>query len=159
MRSRRGFTLIEILIVMSMLLVLAALAYPSFTHITLDAEQIRVVLTVRNVRDQIQLHRSIGDVSLSQDGHPDEVPANWFPGGRMPSDPWTSNELKIQVVNGPKAATEPNRKTFKINSNGKPAGHTAWYNRANGSFCIKVPDRGSEQEILDLFHSINGTTG
>ncbi len=155
MRSRRGFTLIEILIVMSMLSILAALLYPSFTHLAVDAERAMVMVTVRNVRDRIQLHTSIGDVALSLEGHPDDIDSDWFPGRRLPSEPWTSSQLKIQIVNGPKTATEPNNKTFRINPNGKPTGHTAWYNRANGSFCVKVPDRGSEQDILALFREIN----
>ncbi len=159
MRSRRGFTLIETLIVMSMLSILAALIYPSLMYLTVDAERARVMVTVRNVRDKIQLHTSIGDVALSLDGHPEDIDSDWFPGRRLPTDPWTSSELKIQVVNGPKTATEPNNKTFRINPNGTATGHTAWYNKSNGSFCVKVPDRGSEQDILDLFHSINNPGG
>lgn len=155
MQSRRGFTLVEILIVMSILSILAALVYPALTDLTVDAKRAAVVMTVHNVRDRIQLHTSIGDVALSPSGHPTKVESNWFPGWRLPSDPWTSEQLKIQVVTGPKTATEPNNKTFRINPNGKATGHTAWYNKSNGSFCVKVPDRGSEQDILELFHAIN----
>ncbi len=159
MRSRRGFTLIEVLIVMSMLLIMAALVYPVYMNVTIDAERAVVRVTVRIVRDKIHLHESIGDVALSPFGYPADVESDWFPGRRLPTDPWTSSELKIQVVEGPKSATEPNHKTFNINPNGKPTGHTAWYNKANGSFCVKVPDRGSEQEILALFRSINDLDG
>ena len=142
-----------------MLSILGALVYPVYMDVTIDAERAVVTVTVRNVRDKIQLHQSIGDVALSPFGHPDDVESDWFPGRRLPTDPWTSSELKIQVVEGPKNATEPNHKTFRINPKGKPTGHTAWYNKANGSFCMKVPDRGSEQEILELFRSINGLDG
>lgn len=159
MRSRRGFTLIEVLIVMAMLSILAALVYPAYTDVTVDAERAVVRVMVRNIREKIQFHESIGDVDLLRDGDSDDVFRRWFPGGRLPTNPWTSSVLKIQTVHGPKDATEPNHKTFQINSHGEVSGHTAWYNMANGSFCVMVPDRGSEQEILELFRSINDLDG
>lgn len=159
MRSRRGFTLIEVLIVMAMLSILAALVYPAYTDVTVDAQGAVVRVMVRNIREKIQFHQSIGDVALSPDGHPDDVLRDWFPGRELPTNPWTSSVLKIQTVHGPKDATEPNHKTFQVNSDGKVSDHTAWYNMANGSFCVLVPDRGSEQYILELFRSINGLDG
>ena len=45
---------------------------------------------------------------------------------------------------------------FNVSPNGQATGHTAWYNAANGSFCVKVPNHGSEDDIQELFHRVNG---
>jgi hypothetical protein len=100
---------------------------------------------------------SIADVALSDEGYPEAVDPAWFPGRNLPRDPWTYGPFKIQTVAGPKDASEPNHKTFKLDRNGGFTGHTAWYNKSNGAFCLKVPDRGSEADILELFRLINGT--
>ncbi len=157
MRSRTGFTLIELLIVMAILLILSAIAYPKVAGLKDDAQGTVLATTVHQVRRQIQLHTSIADVALSREGYPDEVDPAWFPGRNLPRDPWTYGEFKIQIVAGPKDATEPNNKTFKIKNDGGITGHTAWYNKSNGAFCVKVPDRGSEADINAMFRLINGT--
>jgi prepilin-type N-terminal cleavage/methylation domain-containing protein len=156
MRSRAGFTLIEILIAMAIVVILSAVAYPKFVGLRSDAEGAMMATTVHRVRQKIQLHMSIADVALSPEGYPDEVHPAWFPGRNLPRDPWTYTQLKIQVVAGPKDASEPNNKTFTLKKDGSFTGHTAWYNKANGAFCLKVPDTGSEDDILDMFRLING---
>jgi len=157
MRSRAGFTLIEILIVMAILLILSAIIYPQYIELKNDAQGTMLAAAVHQVRQKIQLHASIADVALSKEGYPDEVDPAWFPGRSLPRDPWTYGQLKIQVVAGPKDASEPNNKTFSVKKNGSFTGHTAWYNKSNGAFCMKVPDRGSEDDIYELFRRINGT--
>ncbi len=156
MRSRAGFTLIEILIAMAIVVILSAIAYPKFVGLQSDAQGSMLATTVHRVRQKIQLHMSIADVALSPEGYPDEVDPAWFHGRRLPKDPWTYSQFKIQVVAGPKDASEPNHKTFKLKKDGSFTGHTAWYNKSNGAFCVKVPDKGSEDDILDMFRLING---
>ena len=140
MRSRAGFTLIEILIAMAIVVILSAVAYPKFVGLRSDAEGAMMATTVHRVRQKIQLHMSIADVALSPEGYPDEVHPAWFPGRNLPRDLWTYTQLKIQVVAGPKDASEPNNKTFRLKKDGSFTGHTAWYNKANGAFCLKVPE-------------------
>ena len=156
MRRRRGITLIELLIVMAILAILAAIVQPMILDATGDVESITMAATVRAVRQRIEIHGSSGDTSLSIEGYPNQIVSNWFPRGVLPRDAWTRRPLFIQVVHGPKQATEPNSKTFNVRPDGQAAGHTAWYNAANGSFCVKVPNRGSEDDIQELFHLVNG---
>jgi prepilin-type N-terminal cleavage/methylation domain-containing protein len=156
MRSRAGFTLIELLIALAIVLILSAVVYPKFAGFQSDAQGSMLATTVHRVRQKIELHMSIADVTLSPEGYPDEVHPAWFPGRSLPKDPWTSSLLKIQIVAGPKDASEPNNKTFKLIKGGGFTGHTAWYNKSNGAFCLKVPDVGSEDDILQKFRLING---
>ena len=159
MRNRAGFTLIEVLIVMSIMLILSAVVYPAYRELKVGTEGKTMAVTVRQVREQIRLHASIADGPLSFDGFPEEVDPAWFPGHRLPRDLWTFREFNIQVVAGPKVATAPNNKTFNLKPDGSAAGHTAWYNKANGAFCIKVPNQGSEDHIHDVFDLVNRNAG
>ncbi|MHC4775857.1 MAG: prepilin-type N-terminal cleavage/methylation domain-containing protein [Planctomycetota bacterium] len=130
MTKRRGFTLIEVLIAMAIILVLAGIVYP------LMAE---------------------GDTELSSEGYPNRIEPAWFTHG-MPVDAWTKQPLMVQVVHGSKDATSPSNESFVIKPDGRPAGHTAWYNAANGAFCVKVPRVGTKDERLELFSRVNGVT-
>ncbi len=156
MRSSHGFTLIELLIVIAILAILAAIVYPLAMDATGNVESVTMAATVRTVRERIGLHGSTGDTPLSTEGYPNQVDPDWFPRRALPRDVWTRRPLFIQVVHGPKQATEPNNKTFNLRSDGLAAGHTAWYNAANGSFCVKVPNRGSEDDIREMFLRVNG---
>ncbi len=156
MRSSHGFTLIELLIVIAILAILAAIVYPLVVDAIGDVESVTMATTVRTVRERIELHGSTGDTLLSTEGYPNQIDPDWFTRRALPRDVWTHRPLFIQVVQGPKQATEPNNKTFNLRPGGLAAGHTAWYNAANGSFCAKVPNRGSEDEMLERFRRVNG---
>ncbi len=153
MRNRRGFTLIEILIALAILLVLLAMVYSQLGGMTGVAKTQTMAATVRLVRQQIAFHAAIRDVPLSQEGYPNDIYPEWFAAHRLPPDVWTLGELKVQVVHGPKQARVPNNKTFNSSNS-----HTAWYNAANGSFCVLVPKRGTKDEILEMFLAANGLT-
>ena len=60
-RSRRGFTLIEILIVVVILGILAAIVIPQFTDAADDAEMQAARSTLQTVRSQFELCRFKGD--------------------------------------------------------------------------------------------------
>jgi general secretion pathway protein G len=56
-RSRKGFTLIEILIVVIILGILAAIVIPQFSSATTDARTSSVQSTVQTLRSQVALYR------------------------------------------------------------------------------------------------------
>ena len=156
MTKRRGFTLIELLIAMAILLVLAGIVYPLMADVGDLARPASMAATVRQVREKIIYPPGLGDVPMSSEGYPNSVEPIWFTNGRMPVDAWTARPLRVQVVHGPKDATHPSLESFVITPAGHTAGHTAWYNAANGSFCVKVPRLGTEDERLELFCRVNG---
>jgi len=65
--KRSGFTLIEILIVVIILGILAAIVIPQFTNASEDAKQSAVASTVQSVRSQIELYKL---------NHGDSTPGN-----------------------------------------------------------------------------------
>lgn len=159
MANRPGLTLVEVLIVITIILILAGMVQPILRLFATQTQPAIMAATVRQVRQQIAYHAGRGDVPLSQEGFPNHIDPAWFAAGRMPEDVWTGQPLGVQTVHGSKDATAPASVTFVIKPDGRPAGHTAWYNAANGSFCVKVPKRGTPQERQELFELVNGPGG
>ena len=56
-RNARGFTLVEILIVVIILGILAAIVIPQFTNASNDARQNSIASTLQTVRGQIELYK------------------------------------------------------------------------------------------------------
>ena len=56
-KSRKGFTLVEILIVVIILGILAAIVIPTFTNSAQDARRSALASTVQSVRAQIELYK------------------------------------------------------------------------------------------------------
>ena len=136
---------------MVILMILAGIVVPAIGGLGDGTEATVMATTVRQVRERIEYQSAV-----SVNGRPGTVDPRWFDNGRLPQHAWTRRPLKIQVVNGPKTATFPNNKTCVIKPDGTAAGHTAWYNAANGSFCVLVPKTGDAQEDLQLFAAVNG---
>jgi prepilin-type N-terminal cleavage/methylation domain-containing protein len=157
MRKRRGFTLIEVFIAMAIIMVLSGIVYPLMADVGDLASSASMASTVRQVREKVIYHTVFGDTPMSPEGYPNSVEPAWFATGKMPRDVWTDQPLNVQVVHGPKNATCPSNGSFVIKPDGRPAGHTAWYNAANGSFCVKVPKLGTRDERLELFNRVNGS--
>ncbi len=105
-RKERGFTLVEILIVVIILGILAAVVIPSFTSASNDARQSSVVSQLQTLRSQIQLY---------QLQHGDTLPdltSGWDPltatttfqstnfGPYMQTTPQNAINLRANVVDG-----------------------------------------------------------
>ena len=57
MRGKSGFTLVEILIVVVILGILAAIVIPQFTEASTDAKEARMLSDLQSVRSQIELYK------------------------------------------------------------------------------------------------------
>ncbi len=57
MRAKRGFTLVEILIVVVILGILAAIVIPQFTSASTEAKEANLVSNLQAVRSQIELYK------------------------------------------------------------------------------------------------------
>jgi general secretion pathway protein G len=56
-KTRKGFTLVEILIVVIILGILAAIVIPQFTNASQDARRSALASTVQSVRSQVELYK------------------------------------------------------------------------------------------------------
>lgn len=152
LRDRRAFTLVELLIVISILSILAALVIPSMRG-TEDAGRLESMASnLRIIKTTIEFHAAARDVAVSADGYPTSISPSWFPGGHLPVNLWATRELNIEIVAGPIGEIYPAAKTFNPLDAGAD---DCWYNTANGSFCARVPTQATDAETLALFNDVN----
>jgi general secretion pathway protein G len=70
-RMKKAFTLVEILIVVVILGILAAIVVPQFTNATQDAQQGNLRAQIKSLQNQIELYKARNNV------YPDLVASNW----------------------------------------------------------------------------------
>src|SRR5258706_11820078 len=73
-RTRRGFTLVEILIVVVILGILAAIVIPKFTNASVEAKRSTLTSTLHSLRSQIELY-----MLQHGDAPPALTGADWTP--------------------------------------------------------------------------------
>ncbi len=94
-RVRKAFTLVEILIVVVILGILAAIVVPQFTNATQDAQTGNIRAQLKSLQNQIELYRA-----RSTDGqYPDIIGGGWdvmIAGGYIktaPKNPFNSSSV------------------------------------------------------------------
>jgi prepilin-type N-terminal cleavage/methylation domain-containing protein len=153
MKHRYGFTLLEILSVVTLLGILAAIVVPQFSSATDEARPAAMATTVVYVRKQISYHSAMGDVALSAEGFPESIHPSWFMFGRMPEHAWAGGPMIVKIMDKNPDEVYPKNKTFKPD----PGEDNAWYNNTNGAFCVLVPDTFKDDaEIISAFNKANG---
>ena len=76
-RARHGFTLIEILIVVVILGILAAIVIPQFTDASQDAMRTSVITQLQTIRSQIELYDVQNPQAIFDPLNIVQNPANW----------------------------------------------------------------------------------
>jgi general secretion pathway protein G len=133
-RSNKAFTLVEILIVVVILGILAAIVVPQFTNATQDAQTGNLRSQIKSIQNQIELYKA------RTNNYPDLVTTGWtdmITGGYLKAAPKNPFNSQSTVVAG----------TF---TNGEVAGTAGagWvYDAATGEFSACYYDEANQ--ILD----------
>jgi len=143
---RSAFTLVEILIVVSIIGILAALVVPHIAKASDEAVAVTLTVNVKAVRAQINQR-------YAQNGSfPATIDPTWFLNNTIPDHPENSIGLPvIQVLPHP-AAAHPANKVLAA-----PATGAYWYNPTLGTFHARTTDKGSSQATLDFYNRVNGS--
>lgn len=100
LRTQSGFTLIEIMVVITILAILAVLVVPRLVGRTDDAKRVAAKVQIKNIEQGLQLYKldsgsypttEQGIDALVQKPTVGEIPKNWREGGylpKIPDDPW-----------------------------------------------------------------------
>jgi len=100
LRSARGFTFIEIMVVVAILAILAALVIPRIMGRTDDAKRTAAKVQIRNIEGALQLYKLDNGVypsteqglkALVEKPSAGVIPKKWKIGGylpKLPEDPW-----------------------------------------------------------------------
>jgi general secretion pathway protein G len=107
LRSERGFTFIEIMVVVAILAILAALVVPRIMGRTDDAKRTAAKVQIRNIEGALQLYKLDNGIyptseqglkALVEKPSVGVIPKKWKIGGyidKLPEDPW-GNPYKYQ---------------------------------------------------------------
>ena len=146
-KKKPGFTLVEMLIVISVLGILAALVYPYVAVGKEEAQASAASSTLESLRKQISLYHA------ERGAFPTGIPNDWFAGGKKPTNPFSGEQVATVEVETSKdaARTEP---ADKIVTAGTPP---IWYNPANGAVRMRVNSQKTAAETVALYNRINGS--
>lgn len=148
-RGTRGFTLVEILIVVVVLGILASIVVPQFS----DASQEATISTLRSSLHSIRVQIDVQHHNDPAGGFPATIDPAWFAGNALPDHPGNSFGVPaVEVVNDA-SITHPANKVLKTG-----VGGGFWYNRANGAIRARVTDQGSSTATIDAYNLINDSS-
>ena len=149
-----GFTLIELLIVVTILGFLAAMVIANLHQMWSAGRAEAMATTVQQVRQLIEFKAAARQGPLAQIGYPAAIDADWFQSPDLPYHTWTNRPIIIETVTAAGNEIYPAVKTFDSES---PDSTDAWYNDANGAFCVRVPAGCSDARTLEMFNLANVT--
>ncbi len=123
-----GFTLIEVLVVVTILAILAAVVAPRIIGRTDDARRTRVVTELKNIESALALYRldngtypttEQGLQALVEKPTVGQIPPNWKEGGylpKVPVDPW--GQPYVYAFPG----TQGEYDLYSLGADGQPGG-------------------------------------
>ncbi|XAL98705.1 type II secretion system protein [Phycisphaeraceae bacterium D3-23] len=141
--SARAFSLIEIIIVVSILAILAAMVIPRFANSKDQAAESALMTSVNSVNTKLT------DVFASSGDWPTTIESSWFIGGEPNHMQNVFGVPMIEIVDTD-GLTHPANKTLKAG-----VGGAYWYNSATGVFRARISDQGSEAATLAQYNKVN----
>ena len=145
-------SLIELLIVIGMLSILAAVVVPMFGTTSDMARTEAMASNAAQIRGLVIHHAGVRDVPMSVQGYPQNIVGAWFKAGVLPDHSWINSPLIIEHAVVATNVIFPAVKTFDPSV---PGAFNAWYNPANGRFCVRVPAKSTPAGTLQLFNDVN----
>jgi len=141
-----GFTLVELMLVVSILGILAALVVPKYVNAQDDAAASALAGNVKMIREQITLYHAKHGV------YPDDIDAGWFAGG-VPEHP--ENKFGMPTIQT-LAAANLSHPAQKVLYDGGAGAYI--YNSVEGTFNARVGDKGSAAATLDFYNKVNNSS-
>lgn len=141
---QRGFTIIEVLLVVVLLGILAALVVPMFSDVQMDAKIAAAAMTRAAVQQEVDIYY------FQNQAYPATIDPSWFGVSEIPPNPFYPNHSV--TINYDNTAN----KYHPINKTYHPHG-AFWYGPDTGRFRARVADQGSDSENLRIYNIVNKT--
>lgn len=140
MRRERGFTLIELMVVIVIIAILAAVALPNFMGATERARESAVRSAVKTLQTALEMY-----ATDNQGYYPDFIytlkNGNYLPGGKFPNNPATNKEYAFKDDSND--SNEPAYKIVYTVSTDRAAYTITGYGKDNTKVVIQVSSAGT----------------
>jgi len=146
-KQRRGFTLVEILIVVVILGILASIVIPQFSSATGQSRAVATASIVRTVQAKVLENYAVGG------SYPATISDDWFVEGSLPINPLATYQKTPVVLYDAAATSDMTHPAAKIVA----ATGAFWYNPTNGTFRALVPAEDTLPETLALYNRANSS--
>lgn len=103
---KRGFTLIELVIVVVVLIILAATALPRFLDLSAKAKESAARGSLDRIRAAIAI-KYASNVACGSAGFPDNIYESLFADGIIPKEPYSNSNSVEVVAAGPPTKAKP----------------------------------------------------
>jgi len=141
MRRERGFTLIELMVVIVIIAILAAVALPNFMGATERARESAVRSAVKTIQTALEMY-----ATDNQGYYPGDIysltTGNYLPGGKFPNNPATNSPYTFTVTSNGSASEGAYRITYSVATD-----HSAYtltgYGKDGQKIIIQVSSAGT----------------
>lgn len=140
--SKSGFTLVELVVVVLILGILAAVAYPKVVNHADDTEVTTIRLSLQSIQDQIDLQYAMTNE------YPTTIDPAWFRGNKLPHHPLNGGAIPDVHVFTSDDREHPEHKTLDRYG-------AYWYNRTIGVVRARVPIMGSNADTVAFYNEVN----
>jgi len=142
MRREKGFTLIELMVVIVIIAILAAVALPNFMGATEKARESAVRSAVKTIQTAIEMYATEHSGTYTNDitAYTAYLPGNQFPKSPATNQPYTLNSNLFNGDNPDKNPTDP-AKQYAI---------TYTYDVTTNSYVLKGYNRTNTSVVLEL---------
>lgn len=140
MRRERGFTLIELMVVIVIIAILAAVALPNFMGATERARESAVRSAVKTIQTALEMY-----ATDNQGYYPDYIytlkNGNYLPGGKFPNNPAKNQEYGFSASSND-SGEDPYKITYSVSTDNSAYTITG-YGKDNLKIIIQVSSAGT----------------
>lgn len=143
---RSGFTLVELLIVVIILGILAAVVVPQFSNASQDANRAALKATLDVIKDRIDYLKQKSPANT----YPTTIDSAWFAGSAGPTHPENKSGVGNIEIDSTAGLMHPVNKVLLTGVLGD-----FWYNPTEGVVRARVADQGSSASTLVFYNEVN----
>lgn len=142
----RAFTLVEVLIVVIILGILAAVVVPQFSNASQEATGASLKSTLDVIKDRVDYEKHQSPTSQ----YPTAISPTWFASQIGPLHPENSFGVpNVQILSNA-GMMHPTNKVLKAGVTG-----AFWYNPTEGVIRARVKDQGTSASTLTFYNDVN----
>lgn len=146
LKGTGAFTLVEILIVVVVLGILAAIVVPQFSNASQDAAAVTLQSQLATIKAQLDYQFQASGTGT----YPAAIDPTWFASNQLPQHPQNNVGIPAFQIDNTAGKLHPFAKVLTASMPG-----AFWYDPKTGIVRARVSDQGSSSATLDFYNRVN----